>query len=249
MIYLKIGGSLITDKKVPFSVRWDRIVQVVNEVAEINEKMIIGHGGGSFGHVIARDYEGLLVGFPKIREAMMKLNMILVSSLLAREINAVTFPPSTFMVARGGKVEGIFVDSIMEALDKDMVPLVHGDAILDRDLNYVIFSTERVFRELAQYIKPRKVLIASTDPVWIDGKMVDEINDGNYAEIVDRVGGSEGIDVTGGMRGKIKEAALLSAIAKVDVYIFDAREKGRIKEAARKGCGTRIRIRNRKVVI
>ena len=191
MIFLKIGGGLITDKKVPFSVKWDIVNRICREISEIDEKMVIGHGGGSFGHFVARDYRGMLVGFPKIREAMMKLNLILTSSLLAFGVNAVTFPPSSFMITRNGDVESMYVEPIKEALEKDIVPVVHGDAVLDREIGYVIFSTERIFRELAGYIKPRKVLIASDSPVWVEGEMVKEINDVNANDDIVRLDYSE----------------------------------------------------------
>src|SRR5690242_8518066 len=56
---VKLGGSLITDKRVEKSFRRDVVKRLANEVAAAREaepdmKLLIGHGSGSFGHFAAK---------------------------------------------------------------------------------------------------------------------------------------------------------------------------------------------------
>ena len=64
---LKLGGSLLTDKNQPYSLRKDILRSSVRQIIDADEKLILIHGGGSFGHPIAKTYrltEGLNPGVP-----------------------------------------------------------------------------------------------------------------------------------------------------------------------------------------
>ena len=61
LVFLKLGGSLITDKRLPETPRLDVIRQVAATIAaclhrEPALRLLIGHGSGSFGHVYGRRY-------------------------------------------------------------------------------------------------------------------------------------------------------------------------------------------------
>lgn len=241
MIFLKVGGSVITDKSKPFQMDWTGVNTVVQDIGGLDEELVLGHGGGSFGHYVASEYAGRPEGFFKIKEAMAKLNMLFVSSLVSKGVDAVGFPPSAFMLCKGGDVEEMLWEPVAEAA-KRYVPVVHGDAVLDLEDLYTILSTERVLRELAAHVKPRRVLLATDGPVMVDGDAVDEVTDGNFEEVYGQLGGAQGIDVTGGMKAKVLEAARLSAEQKVEVYIFDGSAPGAIKRAWKHGEGTRVRV-------
>ncbi len=62
LIFLKLGGSLITDKTRPRALRADVLKRLCEEIAtarkqEPNMLLLIGHGSGSFGHVAAKEYK------------------------------------------------------------------------------------------------------------------------------------------------------------------------------------------------
>ena len=115
MIFLKLGGSLITDKSKPFTVNWSALETAAKSIGEIDDRLIVGHGGGSFGHFVAKEYEGFVEGFFKAREAMAKLNNIVVSSLIAKNIYAVGFPPSCFTICKGGEIEQMNYEALKMA--------------------------------------------------------------------------------------------------------------------------------------
>jgi isopentenyl phosphate kinase (EC 2.7.4.-) len=60
MFFLKLGGSLITDKTRENAPRLDVIRRLAREIsgalATAPPKLVLGHGSGSFGHAAARKY-------------------------------------------------------------------------------------------------------------------------------------------------------------------------------------------------
>ena len=68
LVFLKLGGSLITDKMKPYT----PLLEVMNDLAlqiatslqsQPNLRLVIGHGAGSFGHVAASEYK-TRAGYP-----------------------------------------------------------------------------------------------------------------------------------------------------------------------------------------
>ena len=53
---MKLGGGLLTDKSKPFSLREDVIDSAIQQIIESGKKTILIHGGGSFGHPLAKKY-------------------------------------------------------------------------------------------------------------------------------------------------------------------------------------------------
>ena len=60
-IFLKLGGSLITDKDTPYTPRLDKLKDLALEIKTVLDSnpeliLILGHGSGSFGHTAAKKY-------------------------------------------------------------------------------------------------------------------------------------------------------------------------------------------------
>jgi len=60
-VFLKLGGSLLTDKTQSEAVRLHVVRRMAKEIADAMARkpqlrLIIGHGSGSFGHVAAARY-------------------------------------------------------------------------------------------------------------------------------------------------------------------------------------------------
>jgi isopentenyl phosphate kinase len=59
--FLKLGGSLITDKDKPYTPRLDKLKDLALEIKTVLDSrpeltLILGHGSGSFGHTAAKKY-------------------------------------------------------------------------------------------------------------------------------------------------------------------------------------------------
>ena len=62
LVFLKLGGSLITDKTQPMTPRLDVIQHLAGEISAAVKSsprlsLLIGHGSGSFGHEVADRYQ------------------------------------------------------------------------------------------------------------------------------------------------------------------------------------------------
>ncbi len=61
LTFLKLGGSLITDKDSPHTARPEILRRLADEIVAARQsnpamQLLIGHGSGSFGHMPAKKY-------------------------------------------------------------------------------------------------------------------------------------------------------------------------------------------------
>lgn len=250
LVFLKLGGSLITDKQRPYTPRLDVLERLAQEIAlsrrrHPDMRLLIGHGAGSFGHVPAKKYgtrQGVhtpqeWLGFAEVWKEAAALNRLTTDALLAAGLPVVSFSPCASVTARDGKVEVWELYPIRSALEAGLVPLVFGDVIFDRQRGGTILSTEDLFEYLAIHLKPQRILLAGIEAgVWQDypqcTRLVTEITPGMLEENTLRIGGSNATDVTGGMASKVRQSLdLAQAIPGLQVLIFSAEPAGALSEA------------------
>lgn len=246
---LKIGGGVITDKRVHYGLREDVLTRLAQEIGEAHRAMrdttlIIGNGAGSFAHFSAHKYrtmEGFVneespLGMGWVRHDAVKLNQIVFEQLLLAKVPVFSFSPSSFMSTKNGKTTKIFLDSLVDGMDKQIVPLVHGDVMVDSQKGCSVYSTERVFDELAAYFakayKVRVIHVSSEAGVYKKGQasVFETITKTNFAEVKEHLGGSDGVDVSGGMLHKVEECLELTKLG-ITSQIVSGMVSGRVKEA------------------
>ncbi|ENN96009.1 aspartate/glutamate/uridylate kinase [Methanocaldococcus villosus KIN24-T80] len=227
---LKLGGSVLSDKKIPFSVNWDNLERIAMEIKKASvDDLIIVHGGGSFGHPIAKKYmkNGQFInmhkGFWEIQRAMRRFNNIIIDTLQSYDIPAVSIQPSSFVVYKG---EIVFdVSAIKEFLKKKFVPVIHGDIIIGED--YKILSGDDIAPYLAKTLGLRLLYATDVDGVYVNGKVIERIDKENVEDVLKHLSGSNGIDVTGGMRYKIE----MLIKNKLNAIIFNGNKRDNIYKA------------------
>jgi len=262
LIFLKHGGSLITDKIRPYTPRLDTLDELAQQILAAREedpgvKLLLGHGSGSFGHAEASKYQtrhGVRDpedwrGFSEIWFAASALNRLVMDALHKTGLQAMAFPPSASVTAQDGQVVAWNISPIQSALDNGIVPVVYGDVVFDTIRGGTILSTEDLFGYLAHELHPQRILLAGLEAgVWADfpacSRFIDEITPGNIGELAQSLGGSAGTDVTGGMNSKVCQMLeLVQEIPSLDVLIFSGEEPGNIHKALLGGVvGTRIHI-------
>jgi len=262
IIMIKWGGSLITDKDKPFTPRLEIIQSLANQIKmilEINhsQKIILGHGSGSFGHAVAHQYQtrsGVKtkedwLGFSRVWQAARKLNIIVMQALQESGLPCITFSPSAFIASSSGKGNDFFHSSFEAALNANIIPVVHGDVVFDDVLGGTILSTEDIFLFLAGFFKPKKILLAGIEPyIWADfpDKRIPlkTITANNFLEIQSRIGTSTSVDVTGGMIEKVRLMTdLVKKYPEIKVSIFSGlAENCLIKETMGESIGTTIQL-------
>jgi isopentenyl phosphate kinase len=250
LIFLKLGGSLTTQKEKPFTENKRIIRQVAEEIHQARKKkpfkLLIGNGGGSYPHVPARKYkvaEGILnkkslKGIAEVQDAAARLNRIIVRALLDVGENAVSIQPSSTALAERSKIKEFYTKPLEILLKRNIIPVVYGDVVLDLKQGCSIISTEELFVSLAKRLRPKKIISAGiVDGVFTTnpskghkGKFIPEISSKNYPQIKKILMGSAGIDVTGGMLLKVEKYLELSSMG-IRSYIINGEVKNRLKEA------------------
>lgn len=249
LVFIKLGGSLITDKRQRYHARKETIARLAGEIARASAadpslKIVLGHGSGSFGHVAAREsgydpHSGhpSPLAFAQVAAAASTLNQIVREALLDAGVPALSLPPSASGRLRDGELVGMALDPIVDLLRLGIVPLVFGDVVLRADgAGGGIASTEMVFRLLAERLRPQRLLLLGIvegvfERAPMDGEpqppLLREITSHNWEAVRAGLGGSHGTDVTGGMVAKVAETlALVEAVLGLQARIVSGEEVG-----------------------
>ena len=255
LLFLKLGGSLITEKDRPHTPRLDVLDRLAREVAEARRlgfarRMILGHGSGSYGHVPANRYgtrQGVRgpdewAGFSEVWQEAAALNHLVMEALQRVGLPALALPPSAALVARDGHPQRWELGPLRMALQAGLLPVVYGDVVFDTQRGGTILSTEDLFDHLARLLRPQSILLAGIEAgVWADyptcSQLLNEIHPEFLREGAEGLQASEFTDVTGGMRSKVRQSLdLVQAIPGLEVWIFSGLEPGSIYRAL---CGQR----------
>jgi isopentenyl phosphate kinase len=196
LVFLKLGGSLITDKTQPYTPQLDMMNDLALQIKialqtqpELN--LVLGHGAGSFGHVPASEYktrdglppratplahrqrdeseENYWKGFAEVWYQASSLNRFVMKALHNTGLRTVALPPSASVIASNGQISFWDMTPIRMALAAEMVPVVFGDTVFDEVRGGTILSTEDLFMHLTRALHPDRILLAGLEAaVWED---------------------------------------------------------------------------------
>lgn len=260
LIFLKLGGSLITDKNVISTAKFDVLERIAGEIFQAihefpDKKIVIGHGSGSFGHQPANKYNtraGVYtkddwLGFTEVWRQANALNRIVVDIFSEANLPVVSFPPSSSAISDNGKIIHWNINPIQKAIDNKLIPIIQGDVVLDNERGGTIVSTEEFFSHLAKVLQPKRILLAGIEPgVWEDyptsEKIIKTIDKNNIDNIFASLSSSESVDVTGGMKSKVVEMiSLINQLDDCEAEIFSGTLPNSIFQIlAREKIGTKI---------
>ena len=100
---IKLGGSLLTDKSKPYTMRKEKFRKIAKELKENLDEIIIVHGVGSYGHPPVKEYKLYrgytgkenLLKLSKTQSIVFELRLEFVRALQEEGINAMIFLPSS----------------------------------------------------------------------------------------------------------------------------------------------------------
>ncbi len=204
---------MITDKSKPFSYRPDVVSALSEEIASSDQKVVVIHGGGSFGHVVAKQHgitsdagEAPAVGVAQTRGAMYELDRMVCKTMMEFKLNPYPFSPFD-AVSRAGKAQ---VSAWLKGLLKEgLTPVTFGDVALTSS-GFRVISGDVIMQELAKILAPERCVFA------LD---VDGVYEPNTRVIIPELSPSKirrmsvppGDDATGGMKLKLDAAAKIAS--------------------------------------
>jgi isopentenyl phosphate kinase len=266
LVFVKLGGSLITDKAQPETPRHDVIARLAEEIRQALQhhpglSLVLGHGSGSFGHWVASRYgtrDGVSgrdawIGFAQVAASATRLTRIVTDALLAAGVPALAMRPFASARCRDGVLVQMDTYPIRRALEEGLLPLVHGDVALDEIRGGTIISTEEILVYLANAFEPRRILLlgetagvlrGNAHATGREGSVVPVITPNSFEAIAASLGGARGRDVTGGMVTKVRQMLdLVQSRPGLLVQILSGLEPGLLTRALLEeelAIGTRI---------
>lgn len=192
LIVVKIGGSCITYKKegIP-KIRYEFLSFFVQEIKKIKDRdssvqIIIVHGGGSITHPLVDFYNvgddlknetirgsESQISVAKIHLAMNNLNNKITKFFLEESVNVWPVQTSAMSFIEKDDMPHTHLAIVKCALKNDIIPILHGDVVLNVLRNSSIFSGDQVACAIAEKINAdRLIFFTDVDGVyeWYDSE-------------------------------------------------------------------------------
>jgi len=244
MIILKIGGSVITDKTKKETFKKKTMDRLSAEIKKIKKDIIIVHGAGSFGHILAKKYNlnngyksyEQVKGFSLTHEKVQLLNSYVLQSLHKYNIPAVSISPHTIVKLKNHVLEKIDYEIFKDYIEKKFIPVTFGDVVLDEKIGISICSGDLLVEALAKYFKPKNVIFAiDEDGLYSSNPKKDKnailIKETTIKELEKLTTTlDDHDDVTGGMGGKVDTIRNISKTG-VNTVLLNGNKPDRIYKA------------------
>ncbi|CUR51045.1 Aspartate/glutamate/uridylate kinase [Nitrosotalea devaniterrae] len=233
MILMKLGGSIITNKEKPLTPNRNSIKKIATSLKNIDEPIIIVHGGGSFGHYWSVKYDMHTKpqrhgakGVSHVKNSMVELNSIVLESFLESGLNPYCLPPGDFIIGSKPLIKKI--KEIPKIAKIGLTPISYGDVMWFGKNKFYILSGDRIMGILSKILHPRLAIFVTN----VDGVYSDMKNKNLLSEITEKkpITSKVSMDVTGGMARKIKEAFDISKNG-TDVFFVNGNTPRRITNA------------------
>jgi isopentenyl phosphate kinase len=215
MLILKLGGAAITDKHKANTARSDYLRQIAALLAQHRQPLILVHGAGSFGHILAKNY-GLAEGYQnpaqipalaQLQRQLLDLNQAVMAALQEAGLPALAYQPSALCLLESGRIVEFYAEPLRRALTLGLLPVLYGDCVWDRARGFQILSGDQLVVYLANAFQAERAAFGTNVDGVLDsqGLLIPQLSLG------DQIGQLESgaADVTGGMAGKLAELATL----------------------------------------
>jgi len=241
MLIIKIGGSVITNKTKQNSFKQKVASNLAKEIKKANKEIILVHGAGSFGHILAKKYDlnngyirkNQIKGFSLTHASVQRLNSLVLNCLHDNDVPAVSISPHMILKLDNHRLFDMNYKIFEDYLGNHFVPVTFGDVVLDKKLGFSICSGDLLVNVLAEYFKPEKVvfvidedgLYTANPKINKNAKFMDEIALRDLEKLT--TAADNHADVTRGMGGKvdiIKNVARLG----IDTVLLNGNKPGRL---------------------
>ena len=197
------------------------MANIIKELKKHN-KIIIVHGGGSFGHYWSIKYDMHTLpsvysdeGVSRVRESMIKLNSIIVEKFIAINLKPFSIHASSFVFNNLHCREQI-MDMINMIKNNDLIPITYGDVVHTSGGNFSILSGDTLMNILSINLKPRfSIFTTNVDGIYdniVNGNLIPKILINKNKNLLTSDADTKIefsnmlFDVTGGMKRKISES-------------------------------------------
>jgi len=255
MLLVKLGGSVLTNKTRLRTPRLAAIRRLARELAAVRQPLLVVHGAGSFGHILARrhglDKGGLSpakrAAAARVHADVRELDRLVVDALNDAGFAAVPVPPSAVLTLDDGRIATIDLTPFLEFSSMGFTPVTFGDLGRDLSRGFSVCSGDLLMLELARAFQPERAVFAAD----VDGLFTADPKRRRSARLLETVGPddlskiefstSSRTDVTGSIEGKVRRMFEIADHVG-ECVIVNGNVKNRVRDAlrGRRVVGTRI---------
>ncbi len=248
---IKLGGSLITDKSKPYTMRKDVIASVCEEIKEAMDKDLGGRfvfvqGVGSYGHPPVMDhklYKGFidraqLLPLSMTQSKVDELRAFLIHQLQENMIPVIHIAASSMFTSTKGSFDEYNLKPLTGYMSLGMVPLIGGDMIYDNDLGFTVCSGDKLALTLAGELEACRLIFAAdvegvydkNPQAFKDAELFEVIQMDQLPEIIDSVKSDNPRDASGAIVGKLRTVYESRVLVEqgLEVSIISMMQKGQL---------------------
>ncbi len=255
MLLVKLGGSVLTDKARLRTPRRTAIRRLAHELAAARQPLLVVHGAGSYGHILAGRHklnEGGATrakrgAAARVQADVKALDGLVVDALIAAGLAAVPIPPSTVLSLDDGQVSSIDLTPFIEFSSMSFTPVTFGDVVRDLRRGFSICSGDLMMLELARAFRPEKALfVADVDGLFTadpkthkSARFLEATTPADLTQV--QFSRPSKTDVTGSIEGKVQRMFEIADHVG-ECWIVNGNVKNRVRDAlrGRRGVGTRV---------
>lgn len=241
MFIIKLGGSVITDKTKENTFKKDIVNSLAKQIKKANKEIILIHGAGSFGHIIAKKYDldkgykndKQILGFSLTHAMVQRLNLFVLHSLHENKIPAVSIPPHAVLKLKNHKFSNLEYSIFKNYLKLGITPITFGDVVIDEKIGFSICSGDLLMEVLVKIFKPEKaIFVVDEDGLYSSNPKINKnakliktttINKLNKLSM----SADKHDDVTGGMAGKIDTIKKIACLG-TDTILLNGNKPDRL---------------------
>src|SRR3989441_400826 len=246
MLLVKLGGSVLTDKARLRTARRTAIRRLASELAAVRQSLLVVHGAGSYGHILARRHQlnqggvsvAKRIAASRVQQDVKELDGLVVNALLDVGIAAIPIAPSAVLSLNDGTVATADLTPFREFASMGFTPVTFGDVVRDLHRGIAVCSGDVMMLELARAFRPERAIFA-TD---VDGLFTADPKrrrDASLLEVarpqdLDRIEFSSAsrTDVTGSIEGKLRRMFEIADHVG-ECLIVNGNVKNRVRDALR----------------
>ncbi len=243
---LKLGGSVITHKDRVEASAGDsirnllvkKIARTLRKAIKKNDfQLILIHGAGSPGHQLAHKYKlkdgtksdnKKLKGSVLLQNVNQKFDNAILKIFINNGINITPIHTASVIIQKNKKITEFYAGTLKKALENNCIPILYGEMVFDKALGMTVCSGDTIAAYLAKKLKIRKIFFASDiDGIFTkdphshkDAKLIEKIDLKNIEKDI-KLTQSHNIDVSDGLRGKIRGFKGISSTSLDSIEIFN----------------------------
>ena len=252
VLVFKLGGSLLTDKSTPYTLRKEIIKSVAVEIKEcidlgLVKSLVIVHGVGSFGHPPVLKYDlhkgfrnkDQLISMSKTQQIVNEFRKAIATTFMEVGIPINLMHASSMVVGSKMVITEHAFSSLKGFLSLGMVPLIGGDMMFDTSMGFSVCGGDQLAVVLSRELHAKQLLFATDvtgvfdkDPkLGARAQLLRKININEIEQLLSKTNETAKTDASGKMRGKLR--SLISIKDRIqeglEVAIFSMTRKGVLK--------------------